>query len=464
MVALNLLGAGSTLHAQSLPFTCCSRIFETGNFLGWGASFLEATQIRQKPSPYDNAAYDLLNGASRLVGLAYQSCKPAIPAWSNWQYKQNWLETQIRELQSSYNHNTKRRHVFQRISGTYNSWANDLSIAAVNGQYIKTTTCATCYFRFGYTLAYAVQALRHANEALNRNNDLESAKREMNLVRQHYRMFIADVYKYIEARQPKGSFLPRCVNLKDQTMIDYANSMINECNSLNNIPNKIDRADKLNDAMRDALRRGCPEGGSNPNPTPHPNPSPAPQPPPNIEYGINRPGSDYKNFNVSNDPAMCRNRCEAEDRCKAWTFVKPEYQGTSARCWLKFSVPSAKNDPRCVSGVKNNTQIQPAFPLNQSLWEGTWRVTSKWECHPGHGATWTFTVSISNNSCRMTRKNMTNECQIIGNTLKWKEINSRDNLTFTFNRQGNSLTGRFEGTRKGYKGNICGSYTGKRIN
>lgn len=71
-----------------------------------------------------------------------------------------------------------------------------------------------------------------------------------------------------------------------------------------------------------------------------------------IEYGIDRPGMDYTNFTISNDPKICRNRCLSEGRCKAWTFVRPGHQGPSARCWLKATVPAANNAPCCVSGVK----------------------------------------------------------------------------------------------------------------
>ncbi len=71
-----------------------------------------------------------------------------------------------------------------------------------------------------------------------------------------------------------------------------------------------------------------------------------------IEYGIDRPGMDYNNFNIKNDPLICQNRCIAEANCRAWTFVRPGHQGPKARCWLKTTVPAAKNAPCCVSGVK----------------------------------------------------------------------------------------------------------------
>ena len=71
------------------------------------------------------------------------------------------------------------------------------------------------------------------------------------------------------------------------------------------------------------------------------------------EWGVDRPGGDYKNFNMTQDqPSLCEQACNAEPQCKAWTFVHPGVQGPSARCWLKSTVPPKKNDSCCVSGVK----------------------------------------------------------------------------------------------------------------
>lgn len=71
------------------------------------------------------------------------------------------------------------------------------------------------------------------------------------------------------------------------------------------------------------------------------------------EPGINRPGSDYRNFTLASDqPGLCARQCERERRCAAYTYVKPGIQGRDARCWLKHSVPQPVSDHCCVSGVK----------------------------------------------------------------------------------------------------------------
>jgi hypothetical protein len=72
-----------------------------------------------------------------------------------------------------------------------------------------------------------------------------------------------------------------------------------------------------------------------------------------MEYGVDRPGGDYKNFNLSTDrPSLCEDRCAAEPKCRAWTFVRPGVQGPNARCWLKDTVPDKVRDETTVSGVK----------------------------------------------------------------------------------------------------------------
>lgn len=74
-----------------------------------------------------------------------------------------------------------------------------------------------------------------------------------------------------------------------------------------------------------------------------------------VEPGIDRPGGDYKNFDL--EPSIagfgpCKSACESDGSCQAWTFVKSGVQGPKARCWLKGSVPAVVRNNCCVSGVK----------------------------------------------------------------------------------------------------------------
>ena len=72
-----------------------------------------------------------------------------------------------------------------------------------------------------------------------------------------------------------------------------------------------------------------------------------------IEFGIDRFGSDYRNFDKPADPmgAACHAACEGEDRCRAWTYVRPGYIAASARCFLKDKLTRPRHKPCCISGV-----------------------------------------------------------------------------------------------------------------
>ncbi len=72
-----------------------------------------------------------------------------------------------------------------------------------------------------------------------------------------------------------------------------------------------------------------------------------------VEYSIDRTGGDLRNMDVEADPAgaPCEAACKAEERCRAWTYVRPGYLGTSARCFLKERITRPRHKPCCVSGV-----------------------------------------------------------------------------------------------------------------
>jgi hypothetical protein len=69
------------------------------------------------------------------------------------------------------------------------------------------------------------------------------------------------------------------------------------------------------------------------------------------EPNTDRPGNDYKNFDVS-DANACEGACKGDSGCRAWTYVNPGVQGPSARCWLKNAVPPSRQNNCCTSGVK----------------------------------------------------------------------------------------------------------------
>jgi hypothetical protein len=78
-----------------------------------------------------------------------------------------------------------------------------------------------------------------------------------------------------------------------------------------------------------------------------------------LEQNIDRPGSDFRNFDIDPpQPGMfggpvdiCRETCSRDGNCKAWTLVNPGVQGPKARCWLKNAIPAAHQNNCCTSGV-----------------------------------------------------------------------------------------------------------------
>jgi hypothetical protein len=69
------------------------------------------------------------------------------------------------------------------------------------------------------------------------------------------------------------------------------------------------------------------------------------------EDHTNRPGSDYKNFEIDSWKT-CESACSGEQKCAAWTYVRPGIQGPRGRCWLKVKVTHPVGDKSTISGVK----------------------------------------------------------------------------------------------------------------
>jgi PAN domain len=72
-----------------------------------------------------------------------------------------------------------------------------------------------------------------------------------------------------------------------------------------------------------------------------------------MEYSIDRFGGDYRSFDTGIGTAgvACKSACEADSRCRAFTYVRPGYIGSSARCYLKSRLTRPRRKPCCISGV-----------------------------------------------------------------------------------------------------------------
>jgi hypothetical protein len=84
---------------------------------------------------------------------------------------------------------------------------------------------------------------------------------------------------------------------------------------------------------------------------PPPPPTLQPREPEAIEHNTDRVGGDYQSTNMDSWSA-CATACATDAQCKAWTWVKAEIQGPSAKCWLKSTVPAPRPSECCISGVK----------------------------------------------------------------------------------------------------------------
>lgn len=97
-----------------------------------------------------------------------------------------------------------------------------------------------------------------------------------------------------------------------------------------------------------------------------------------LEPDTNRPGMDYRSFDLQDDrPELCRQACERDEKCRAYTYIKPGIQGPQARCWLKSGIPAPKKGGCCVSGVKTITTAQGQQPKPMKFMPGTTQIPPK---------------------------------------------------------------------------------------
>jgi hypothetical protein len=72
-----------------------------------------------------------------------------------------------------------------------------------------------------------------------------------------------------------------------------------------------------------------------------------------LEYSIDRFGGDYRWFETPPDEKgkACAEACQAEQRCRAWTYRRAGYGAAAARCFLKDAIKPPRRRPCCISGV-----------------------------------------------------------------------------------------------------------------
>jgi len=71
------------------------------------------------------------------------------------------------------------------------------------------------------------------------------------------------------------------------------------------------------------------------------------------EFSIDRPGGDYKGFEVKKGEGegACKAACTADNKCRAWTYVRAGYVGKEAHCFLKKEIKPPRRRAGYSSGV-----------------------------------------------------------------------------------------------------------------
>ena len=98
-------------------------------------------------------------------------------------------------------------------------------------------------------------------------------------------------------------------------------------------------------------------------------PDPTPPTPP-LEHNIDRPGNDYYSTDLpSAKPEQCEALCKGDNRCRAFTYVKPGFhQGPRPRCWLKSAIPvRIVANTCCVSGTVARVRAKQAGIFKEAI-------------------------------------------------------------------------------------------------
>lgn len=113
-----------------------------------------------------------------------------------------------------------------------------------------------------------------------------------------------------------------------------------------------------------------------------------------FEFGAKRQGKIFNAFDLAEpDPGACRDACDGDPQCKAWTFVNEGEQGPNARCLLQSTVKQPVKDACCVSGLSGGGGTQDDddmggadigddadvvdAPVAGQLPRGSWRKTCR---------------------------------------------------------------------------------------
>ena len=434
----NSLLFSDLVMAQGEP-DCAPWIYSTGRFLGWGSALLECTRSREAPSPFDRIIIEQLQEASNAVERAALACEPAIPAWPDWSQKQSYLAFKIKELQSITSHKIARGRVYNNVNSTYYSWAKGLSIMEINVEgnrrTIIATTCSTCYFKLGFSTAYASQAFRQGDEALNVFNDIDGAKHQMKLAAQYLSRALNVLKTYYEIQKPKGSFRIQCIDLRWLDLENRISSLIRLSNNHNNVKTCIQQADAIsNDILNVLSGRNSQNTRNNDN-----------------------------NLNTTNTYEYCRSKycpeCDnsivlletaVDENCQRCLDKKKEL---ISKCMNNNNVSDIYIEDENIKpqeGMSNiySQNYNPNFTNIKASWEGSWTIRSLHNTgmFKGNGSSNSLVIKFNDDVPKVKFANVdVMIIEISSTTLIYDVIAGGNNVRTTLNRVGKGVKGHFSG-------------------
>jgi PAN domain len=72
-----------------------------------------------------------------------------------------------------------------------------------------------------------------------------------------------------------------------------------------------------------------------------------------VETSIDRFGGDYRSFGLKSGEGdeACKAACADDNKCRAWTYARPGYEGKDPHCFLKKEIKPPRRKPGFTSGV-----------------------------------------------------------------------------------------------------------------
>ncbi|HAH10026.1 MAG TPA: hypothetical protein DCL48_07990, partial [Alphaproteobacteria bacterium] len=105
---------------------------------------------------------------------------------------------------------------------------------------------------------------------------------------------------------------------------------------------------------------------------------------PGMRDGFDRPGGDYRDFDVSRGgPAVCADTCNRDSACRAWSFMRPARFGVAPKCYLKGVATAERRDARFISGVSTSREaIGPRMDDGADRSDNSYRTFNLTEANP----------------------------------------------------------------------------------